>query len=89
MTKGWIRWVANAMQLVGYFLLIHDGFGVGLLIKGVSDILIIVWGAYNRMWDVVVVTGIFCIMNFQRLIELKDSPVMLWVLSHVAHHMPL
>ena len=67
--KGWVRWVANAMQLVGYYMLIHDGFQWGLLIKGISDLLILVWASYNKLYDVIVVTAIFCVFNFQRLYE--------------------
>ena len=86
---GWIRWIANGLQLFGYYMLIHDGFSVGLFIKGVSDLLIITWGAYNRLWDVVVVTSIFTVMNFNRLIELKGSPVMLWLVQHTLKHVPI
>ena len=68
--SGWIRWVANLLQLPGYFLLIHDTFIVGLAIKAVSDILLIGWGVRNKLWDVVAVTGIFCLMNTERLVEL-------------------
>ena len=67
--SAWSRWVANGMQLVGYFLLIHSGFATGLCIKGVSDLLIVFWGWRNRLWDVVAVTLIFSVMNFQRLYE--------------------
>ena len=28
--QGWVRWVANAMQLIGYYLLLNDGFTIGL-----------------------------------------------------------
>ena len=70
--KGWVRWVANAMQLVGYYMLIHDGFQWGLLIKGISDLLILVWASYNKLYDVIVVTAIFCVFNFQRLYEVSQ-----------------
>lgn len=70
---GWIRWIANGIQLVGYFLLIHDTMGVGLAIKGLSDLLIMYWGLSNKLWDVFVVTGIFCVMNFERLYELMQA----------------
>ena len=76
---GWIRWVANGIQLVGYFLLIHDTMGVGLLIKGLSDLLIMYWGLSNKLWDVFIVTGIFCVMNFERLYELMMAHH--WLLS--------
>lgn len=68
--NGLLRWVANGIQLVGYFLLIHDTMGVGLFIKGISDLLIMYWGCSNKLWDVFVVTGIFCVMNFERFYEL-------------------
>ena len=67
---GAIRWVANALQLVGYYLLIHNSFSTGLVIKGVSDLLIMVWAAKNKLWDVVGVTAIFCVFNFQRAAEI-------------------
>ena len=70
--KGWVRWLANAMQLVGYYMLIHDGFQWGLLIKGISDVLILVWAAHNKLYDVIVVTAIFCVFNFQRLYEVSQ-----------------
>lgn len=70
--QGWIRWVANGLQLVGYFMLIHDGFAVGLAIKAFSDVLLITWGLYNKLWDVVIITGIFTIMNSQRLYEVTQ-----------------
>ena len=67
--NGWIRWVANSIQLVGYYMLVHDGFGYGLLVKGISDLLIMYWGLSNKLWDVFIVTSIFCFINFQRLYE--------------------
>lgn len=70
--NGWIRWVANGMQLVGYYMLINDGFATGLLIKGISDLLIMVWASYNKLYDVIAVTAIFCVFNFQRLIEVTQ-----------------
>lgn len=69
--NGWIRWVANALQLPGYWLLIHDTSGIGLLIKGISDLLLIYWGFANKLWDVCAITMIFCFMNFQRLYEVS------------------
>ncbi|WVQ00161.1 hypothetical protein [Synechococcus phage MA01] len=65
--KGWVRYIANVMQLVGYYMLIHDGFQWGLLIKGCSDLLILYWALNNRLYDVIIVTAIFCVFNFQRL----------------------
>ena len=66
---GAIRWVANALQLVGYYMLIHNSFSTGLVIKGVSDLLIMVWAMRNKLWDVVGVTAIFCVFNFQKAAE--------------------
>ena len=68
--SGWIRWVANGMQLIGYFILIHDNMIWGLPLKGLSDILLIYWGYKNKLWDVVGVTVIFTAMNFERFYEL-------------------
>ena len=70
--KGWVRWAANLTCLVGYYLLINDSFAIGLALKGVADLGIIIWGYYNKLWDVVGVTAIFCWMNFQRLSELIE-----------------
>ena len=70
--NGWIRWAANALQLVGYYMLIHDGFGTGLFIKGISDIMIMIWASYNKLYDVIVVTAIFCVLNFQRFAQVLD-----------------
>ncbi|QIN96658.1 hypothetical protein [Synechococcus phage S-N03] len=67
---GWVRIVANAIQLVGYFLLIHNTFVIGLAIKALSDLLIMYWAWRNNLWDVVIVTGIFGLMNTERLLEL-------------------
>ena len=67
--QGWVRWVANVMQLVGYYMLIHDGFAYGLLIKGISDLLIMYWATRCKLWDVVGVTMIFSVLNFQRFAE--------------------
>lgn len=67
---GWVRIIANAIQLVGYFLLIHNTFVVGLAIKALSDLMIMYWAWRNNLWDVVIVTGIFGLMNSERLLEL-------------------
>lgn len=80
--NGWLRWVANGIQLVGYFLLIHDTMGVGLFIKGVSDLMIMYWGLTNKLWDVFVVTSIFCVMNFERFYELMRAHHWLNTVTH-------
>ena len=69
---GSIRWLANALQLVGYYMLIHNSFSTGLVIKGISDLLIMVWAGKNKLWDVVGVTAIFCVFNFQRAAEVYE-----------------
>ena len=74
---GAIRWVANGLQLVGYYLLIHNSFTTGLIIKGCSDLLIMVWAAKNKLWDVVGVTAIFCVFNFQRAVEVLELQTVL------------
>ena len=53
-------------------MLIHNSFSTGLVIKGVSDLLIMVWAAKNKLWDVVGVTAIFCVFNFQRAAEVYE-----------------
>ena len=70
--KGWIRWASNILCLIGYYLLIHNSVPLGLALKGVADLGIIAWGSYNKLWDVVGVTAIFCYMNFQRLSEIIE-----------------
>lgn len=65
-----IRIVANLIQLVGYFLILHGGGMVGVAIKALSDLMIMYWGYKNNMWDVVGVTGIFGLMNIEKLVEL-------------------
>ena len=74
---GAIRWVANGLQLVGYYMLIHNSFSTGLIIKGVSDLLIMVWAMKNKLWDVVGVTAIFCVFNFQRAAEIYQLQTVL------------
>ena len=74
---GAIRWVANGLQLVGYYMLIHNSFTTGLIIKGVSDLLIMVWAMKNKLWDVVGVTAIFCVFNFQRAVEVLELQTVL------------
>ena len=74
---GAIRWVANGLQLVGYYMLIHNSFTTGLIIKGISDLLIMVWAMKNKLWDVVGVTAIFCVFNFQRAVEVLELQTVL------------
>ena len=66
-------------------MLINDGFGTGLLIKSISDILIMVWAGYNKLYDVIVVTTIFCVFNFQRFAEfLGDETTVPWMFKLVS-----
>ena len=80
---GAVRWVANGMQLVGYYMLINNSFTLGLFIKGISDLLIMTWAVRNKLWDVVGVTAIFCIFNFQRFSELEDVGGLVSKLLHL------
>jgi hypothetical protein len=68
--QGWVRWVANVLQLIGYFLLLHTGGVVGLSLKALSDVLILYWAWRNSLYDVIGVTAIFTLMNSERLYEL-------------------
>ena len=81
--KGWVRWAANLTCLVGYYLLINDSFAIGLALKGVADVGIIIWGYYNKLWDVVAITVIFCVMNFQRLSEVYSVEEILYTLKTI------
>ena len=80
---GVIRWVANGMQLIGYYMLINNSFTLGLFIKGVSDLLIMAWAMRNKLWDVVGVTAIFCVFNFRRFSELEDLGGLVYKLLHL------
>lgn len=85
--NGAVRWLANGMQLIGYYMLIHDGFSTGLFIKAISDVLIMYWGLRNKLWDVFIVTGIFCFMNIQRCYELLEGGTARHLLYSIANRL--
>ena len=54
-------------------MLINDGFFTGLLVKAVSDALILVWAGYNKLYDVIFVAAIFSALNFDKILKLVTN----------------
>ncbi len=87
--NGWVRWVANILQLPGYYLLIHDTFVIGLALKAISDFLLIYWGWRNKLYDVVAITSIFALMNMQRCYQLIEGGTIKLMLYSMASRLHL
>ena len=65
-----MRLSANALVLIGYFVLLNVDMTTGILIRILSALLVMPWMVQNKVWDGVTVMGIMTSIDVHKLIEL-------------------
>ena len=69
-TSTILRYVGNALLILGYYILIWGDERVGLIVKVVGGILLIPSFFYFKMWDALTLCGFYFIIEISRLIHL-------------------
>ena len=63
-----LRRIANALVLVGYYVLLNVDMTTGIIIRICSALLVIPWMVNNKVWDGVFVMGIMTSIDVHKLL---------------------
>ena len=64
------RYIGNTLLLVGYYFLLFVDQKVGLVLRIIAPLLFLSSCIYLKLWDILVLTGIFLAMDIAKLVYL-------------------
>ena len=65
-----LRYVGNALLIIGYYALVWSDEKYGLIIKIIGGTLLIPSFYYYKMWDALTLCGFYFIIEISRLIHI-------------------
>jgi hypothetical protein len=65
-----LRYVGNALLIIGYYALVWSDEKYGLIIKIIGGILLIPSFYYYKMWDALTLCGFYFVIEISRLIHI-------------------
>jgi hypothetical protein len=65
-----LRYVGNFLLLLGYFFMVWVDLKTGITIKFLAGFLTLPFSIKLKLWDVLVLTGFFTIIDATKLIDL-------------------
>jgi hypothetical protein len=68
--KTILRWIGNLFLVIGYFILLYSNVKIGLSLKFLGGILMIPSFVQLKMWDALMIGGIFAFIEGSKLIQL-------------------
>ena len=67
------RYIGNTLLLVGYYFLLFVDQKVGLVLRIIAPLLFLSSCIYLKLWDILVLTGIFLAMDIAKLVYLLQQ----------------
>jgi len=64
------RYIGNTLLLVGYYFLLFVDQRVGLVLRIIAPLLFLSSCIYLKLWDILILTGIFLAMDIAKLVYL-------------------
>jgi|APGre2960657423_1045063.scaffolds.fasta_scaffold136401_1 hypothetical protein len=64
------RYIGNTLLLVGYYFLLFVDQKVGLVLRIIAPLLFLSSCIYLKLWDILILTGIFLAMDIAKLVYL-------------------
>jgi hypothetical protein len=68
--KVLLRWIGNLLIVTGYFILLYNNMKLGLSLKFLGGMLVLPSFIQLKMWDVLMIAGIFSFIEGSKLIQL-------------------
>ena len=65
-----LRYIGNFLLILGYFFMVWVDLKVGLTVKFLAGFLTIPFSIKLRLWDVLILTGFFTVIEGTKLIDL-------------------
>lgn len=65
-----LRYLSNALVLVGYFVLLNVDVTTGVIIRILSACIVLPWMISNKIWDGTTVISIMMSIDLHKLVEL-------------------
>ena len=67
------RYIGNTLLLVGYYFLLFVDQKVGLTMRIVAPLLFLPSCIYLKLWDILILTGVFLAMDIAKLVYLLQQ----------------
>jgi len=68
--RVFFRYIGNTLLLVGYYFLLFVDQKVGLVLRIIAPLLFLSSCIYLKLWDILILTGIFLAMDIAKLVYL-------------------
>jgi hypothetical protein len=68
-----LRYLGNVILLIGYFVLLNFDLGAGIIIKCIGGLFTIPFAIHYKLWDVVLMSGFFGVMEIHKLIQILSK----------------
>ena len=65
-----LRYVGNALLIIGYYFVIWSDEKYGLIVKIVGGLLLVPSFYYYKMWDALTLCGFYFVIEISRLIHI-------------------
>lgn len=65
-----MRYVGSGLLIAGYFTILYISVSTGVIMTLVSDAICLPYALRRRYWDIVLIIGLFSVINVTRLMTL-------------------
>lgn len=65
-----LRWIGNVLLITGYCIILYSSFKIGLTLKFLGGLLIVPSLLQLKMWDAIIITTFFAIIEGAKLIQI-------------------
>ena len=65
-----MRYLGSGLLMAGYFTILYISVAAGVTMTLVSDIICLPYAIRRRYWDIMLIIGLFSVINVTRLLTL-------------------